>query len=123
MVFGYNRIPIVSWLRSAANETLTHATEAGEVITHIGSHPNLEIGSLLETHKHDVKDILLESLEFEEQGIILYKLLLTHAEGNSVFIEEYARKKISEEEMHIGDIDKMLRHPGYTETFTEFAVS
>ena len=25
MVFGYNRIPIVGWLREQANESLTHA--------------------------------------------------------------------------------------------------
>ena len=34
MVFGYNRIPIVSWLRSQAAESLTHADKAGELITH-----------------------------------------------------------------------------------------
>ena len=26
MIFGYNRIPVVSWFRSAATETLGHAT-------------------------------------------------------------------------------------------------
>ncbi len=30
MVFGYNRIPIVSWLRAQATESLAHAQEAGE---------------------------------------------------------------------------------------------
>ena len=29
MVFGYNRIPIVSWMRSQATESLLHANEAG----------------------------------------------------------------------------------------------
>ena len=33
MVYGYGRIPIVSWLRSQANESLLHAQEAGELIT------------------------------------------------------------------------------------------
>jgi hypothetical protein len=32
MVFGYNRIPIVGWLRSQAGESLMHAQEAGELI-------------------------------------------------------------------------------------------
>jgi bacterioferritin len=38
MVFGYNRIPIVSWLRSQATESLDHANKAGEIITHLGGH-------------------------------------------------------------------------------------
>ena len=29
MVFGHNRIPIVSWLRNEATTCLSHATEAG----------------------------------------------------------------------------------------------
>ena len=44
MVFGYNRIPIVSWLRSQATESLDHANKAGEIITHLGGHPSLSIG-------------------------------------------------------------------------------
>lgn len=65
MVFGYNRIPIVSWMREQANESLLHANEAGEMITHLGRHPSLGIGPLLETHGHDIGDILRESLEHE----------------------------------------------------------
>jgi hypothetical protein len=38
MVFGYGRIPIVSWLRNEANEALMHAQEAGEMITQLGAH-------------------------------------------------------------------------------------
>ncbi|HZJ42530.1 MAG TPA: ferritin-like domain-containing protein [Pyrinomonadaceae bacterium] len=63
MVFGHNRIPIVSWLRGEATICLAHASEAGELVTHLGEHPSLKIGSLLETHKHGINDILLESLE------------------------------------------------------------
>src|SRR6266545_4934689 len=63
MIFGHNRIPIVSWLRGEANVCLKHANEAGEMVTHFGEHPSLKIGSLLETHKHGVGDILLESLD------------------------------------------------------------
>ncbi len=33
MVYGYNRIPIVSWLRAQATESLTHADKAGELIS------------------------------------------------------------------------------------------
>ena len=41
------------------------ANEAGELVTHLGDHPSLKIGALLETHKHGINDILLESLEAE----------------------------------------------------------
>ena len=33
LVFGFGRIPIVSWLRDQANESLLHAQQAGEMIT------------------------------------------------------------------------------------------
>ncbi len=46
MVFGHSRIPIVSWLRSEATTCLTHANEAGELVTHLGEHPSLKIGAL-----------------------------------------------------------------------------
>jgi bacterioferritin len=60
MVFGYSRIPIVSWLRSQATESMGHAQEAGELITQLDEHPSLGIGKLLQTHKHDIGDILRE---------------------------------------------------------------
>jgi len=112
MVYGHNRIPIVSWLRSQANESMAHAQEAGELITHFGGHPSLGIGSLLESHKHDVGDILRESLEHERASLAYYYELQKLSEGKSVLLEEYARKMIAAEEMHLGDVDKMLRKPG-----------
>ena len=112
MVFGHNRIPIVSWLRNEATTCLAHANEAGELVTHFGDHPSLKIGSLLETHKHGINDILNESLEAEKAGLALYKQLLELVIDRSVLLEEYARKMIAEEEMHIGEVNKMLRKPG-----------
>ena len=112
MVYGYTRIPIVSWLRSQADEALAHAQEAGEMITHFGGHPSLSIGPLLETHKHDIGGILRESLEAEREGLHQYQELLKLVEGKSVFLEEYARKMIYAEEQHMGEVDKMLRKPG-----------
>lgn len=117
MVFGYNRIPIVGWLRSQATESMQHAQEAGELITHFGGHPSLGIGDLLESHKHDVGDILRESLEHEKHGLSLYKDLYDLVEGKSVMLEEYASQMIFEEEKHIGEVDKMLRKPGEIEAF------
>src|SRR3954447_4487472 len=75
LVFGYGRIPIVSWLRTQANESLMHAQQAGEMITHLGAHPSLAIGPLLESHKHDIGAILQESLETESAALMSYREL------------------------------------------------
>ncbi|NQY25856.1 MAG: bacterioferritin [Piscirickettsiaceae bacterium] len=112
MVFGYGRIPIVSWMRSQADESLLHAHEAGELITHLEHHPSLGIGPLLETHKHDVGDILRESLDHELLALSAYHRLLRLVDGKNVLLEEYARRLISQEEMHVGEVRKMLRRPG-----------
>lgn len=117
MIFGHNRIPIVSWLRGEATTCLAHANEAGEMVTHLGEHPSLKIGALLESEQHSVQDILLESLEAEKTGLALYKRLLDVVRDRSVFIEEYARKMIAEEEMHLGEVNKMLRKPGEIHRF------
>ncbi len=117
MVFGYNRIPIVSWLREQATESMGHAQQAGEIITALGEHPSLGIGPLLETHKHDVGDILREALDNERAGIQLYKDLLAAVEGKSVWLEEYARSMVMQEEMHAFEVDKMLRKPGDIKSF------
>ncbi len=108
MVFGYSRIPIVHWLRSQATESLAHAYQAGELVTHFGEHPSLAIGPLLETHKHDISDILKESLEHETAAVRLYRRLFGLAEGRSILVEDYARQMVAKEEQHIGEVRKML---------------
>jgi len=112
MIFGFNRIPICKWMRSQAEESLMHAHAIGELITQHDFHPTLEIGSLLETHKHDIRDILQEALEHEQESISAYRQLLNHVEGKSVLLEEFARKMIFEEELHSGEVKKMLKNPG-----------
>ncbi len=112
MVYGYGRIPIVSWLRGEAQTSLAHAEKAGELVTHLGHHPSLGIGPLLETHKHAIGDILREAMEHERKSLNLYHELLELAQGSSVMLEEYAREMIFEEEKHLGEVDKMLRQPG-----------
>lgn len=119
LVYGYSRIPIVSWLRSQADEALQHAQEAGEMVTMLGEHPSLKIGRLLESHQHDIGAILRESLEAEGEALDLYKQLLGAVEGKSVTLEEYARKMIYAEEVHASEVDKMLRKPGDIEAFAE----
>lgn len=112
MVFGHNRIPITAWLRAQADESKSHAVEAGEHITALGSHPSLGIGPLLETHKHTVDEILSEALEHEQLGLAEYRKLLALVEGRSVWLEDYAREQIAAEEAHLAEIRKMLRKPG-----------
>jgi bacterioferritin len=119
MIYGYNRIPIVSWLRGQATESLGHAQQAGELITGIGEHPSLGIGKLLETENHDIGAILRESLEHETIGLNLYKELLGLVEGKSVVLEEYARQMIHDEEIHIMEVNKMLRKPGDIAAYEE----
>jgi bacterioferritin len=116
LVFGYTRIPIVSWLREQATESLTHAQAAGEMITHLGAYPSLGIGKLLDSHKHDIGMILAESMEHEAAALVLYKELLSAVEGRSVMLEEYARQMVYAEELHAGEVDKMLRKPGEVTT-------
>lgn len=119
MVFGYNRIPIVSWLKSNGDESLMHAQKAGEFVTMLGGHPSLKIGPLLETHKHDIGDILRESLEQESSTLETYYELMKLAEGTSVALEEYAREMILLEEIHLDEVNKMLRKPGELEPYSE----
>jgi len=114
MIFGYSRIPIVKWFQDEATESLAHAQLAGEMVTRLGGHPSLGIGDLLETHQHDIGQILRETLEAEHTALSLYTGLLKLVEKKSVALEEYARDLISQEEAHIDEIDKMLRKPGDT---------
>lgn len=119
MVYGYNRIPIVSWLQSNAEEGLAHARKAGELVTLLGGHPSLKIGSLLETERHDIGDILRESLDHERISLNAYYELLKIAEGKSVLLEEYSRDMIQKEELHLDEVNKMLRRPGEISPFRE----
>ena len=117
MVYGYHRIPIVSWLKKIADESLAHAYKAGELVTLLGGHPSLKIGPLLETQQHDIGNILRESLEHEKKSLDGYYKLLKIADGESILLEEYAREMIAAEEMHLDEVNKMLRKPGDIQSF------
>lgn len=119
MIFGYSRIPIVAWFRAEATESLAHAQQAGEMVTRLGGHPSLAIGPLLETHEHDIGQILRETLQAEHVALGLYSDLLGLVAGENVALEEYARTLIEAEEEHIDEIDKMLRKPGEVEMSKE----
>jgi bacterioferritin len=119
LVFGYSRIPIMSWLRSQAQEAMLHAQQAGEMITQLGAYPSLGIGPLLDSHKHDIGAMMREALETEGVALGLYKELLALVDGRSVMLEEYARQMIYAEELHAGEVDKMLRKPGEVAAFSD----
>jgi bacterioferritin len=118
LVFGFGRIPIVSWLRGQATEALAHAQQVGEWITTLGAYPSLAIGPLLDSHQHDIGAMLRESLETEGQALALYRELLGLVEGRFVALEEFARQMIHAEELHAAEVDKMLRRPGEIAAFS-----
>ena len=118
MVYGYNRIPIVGWLEEQADESLTHARRAGDMVTWLGGHPSLAIGPLLETHRHDIGDILREAMEHEGSALAIYRQILELARDKDVRLEEYARTMIATETADCDAIDKMLRKPGEAVTVT-----
>ena len=123
LVFGYSRIPIVAWLRQQADESLLHAQQAGEMITLLGAYPSLAIGPLLDRHQHDIAAVMKDSLETEAKALALYNELLKLVAGRSVMLEEYARQMIYAEELHAGEVDKMLRKPGEIAAFAGTADS
>jgi bacterioferritin len=109
MVTGPYRIPIVDFLKAQANESLLHAQQAGELLTGLEGHPSQQIAPIDENHQHAIRDILEESLDHEQTALNLYKDLLDEVEGASVYLEEYARTMIGQEELHTMELKKMLR--------------
>jgi bacterioferritin len=109
MVTGPNRLVLDKFFKGQASESLQHAQQAGELLTGLGGHPSQKIPSIEETNKHTINDLLNESLIHESKAIDLYKELLNCAENKSLYIEEYAREMVKQEEMHSIEIKKMLR--------------
>jgi bacterioferritin len=72
----------------------------------------LSIGTLLDSHRNSIGEILEESLETEAEALKLYRDLLKRVQNRSVTLEEYARKMIAVEEVHAGEVRKMLRVSG-----------
>ncbi len=109
MVTGPNRLPIVQFFKAQATESLLHAQQAGEILTGLEGHPSQKIAPIEESYQHSVKDILQESLAHERKALELYKDLLEVVENASIYLEEYARTMIGQEELHNIEIKKMLR--------------
>jgi len=94
MIFGANRLPLVEFYRQQAKESLMHADTVGEHITGLGGHPPLNTENIHETHKHQIKDILDETLQHENEAIKAYYELLDLVQEKSVYLEEFARSMI-----------------------------
>tara|TARA_B100001250_G_scaffold332540_1_gene297970 strand:- start:161 stop:601 length:441 start_codon:yes stop_codon:yes gene_type:complete len=109
MVSGPYRLPIVTFLKEQASESLMHAQLAGEKIAGLDGHPSQKIAKIEETNRHTIKDILEESLEHELHALNLYKKLLASVENKSIYLEEYARAQIGEEEQHSLELKIMLK--------------
>lgn len=112
MVYGYSRIPIVSWLNAQADESLLHARQAGEIITGLGGQPSLGVGPLLDGHQYDIGAILRGSLQHEQAALAAYYRLLECVRDQDVRLEEYARMMIGQEQVHQEEVEKMLHPPG-----------
>jgi bacterioferritin len=112
MVFGHARIPITEWMRKQTDEALMHATIVGEEVTNLGGKVSLGIGKLVGTHHDHVDEMMEEMLIHERAGVELYRKLLRISEGKSVSLEELARGMVRNEELHIAEIEKMLRKRG-----------
>ena len=109
MVSGPNRIPIVEFLQAQANESLTHAQQAGELLTGLGGHPSQKIAKIEESNQQSIEAILQESLEHDKHALSIYKKLLANVENVSIYLEEYARTLIGQEEQHSLELKKMLK--------------
>ena len=109
MITGPYRLPIVEFLKEQANESLMHAQQAGELLTGLDGHPSQKIASIVETNDHSIQGILEESLAHEVHALNLYKELLAIVEGQSVYLEEYTRDLIGQEEQHQLELKKMLK--------------
>ncbi|HMR78705.1 MAG TPA: ferritin-like domain-containing protein [Polyangiaceae bacterium] len=112
MVIGPNRIPIVQFMNAQAQESLLHAQQAGELLTGLEGHPSMRIAPIVETNEHSIKALLQESWKHELEGVEAYKKLLDVVEGASVYLEEYTRGMIGQEERHQIELKKMLRDYG-----------
>ena len=66
--------------------------------------------------RHTVDEVLQLS---EYLTLLPFKSsLLAAVEGKSLWIEEYARDMIMQEELHAFEVDKMLRKPGDVKSFS-----
>ena len=109
VITGPNRLPLVDFMKAQAAESLLHAQQAGEILTGLGGHPEQGIAEIDESHNHAIEVILKESIGHERRALDLYRQLLGLTEGKSIYLEEYARGQIGQEELHVIEMNKLLR--------------
>jgi bacterioferritin len=109
VITGPNRLPLVEFMKAQAAESLLHAQQAGEILTGLGGHPEQGIAEIDESHDHAIEVILRESIDHERRALDLYRQLLGLTEGKSIYLEEYARGQIGQEELHVIEMNKLLR--------------
>ncbi len=113
VITGPHRMPLVEFMKAQATESLAHAQAAGEILTGLGGHPGMGVAPIEESYEHSVNAIIEESYEHEMRALSLYKELLSVVENESVYLEEYARGMIGQEELHTMELRKMRQ--GYGE--------
>ena len=109
MVVGPYRESLVTYFNEQSSESLLHAQSAGELLVSLGGHPSQEVSIIDESNEHSVSALLSESLEHERNAVSLYKDLLSEVVEKSIYLEEYAKEMIKNEEIHSLTVEKMLR--------------
>jgi bacterioferritin len=110
MVTGTARLSLVNFFKQQANESLSHAQQAGEILTGLGGHPSMIVQNIEESNNHNIENIIQESMSHELEASKLYTELLIEVKEKSIYLEEYARGMISNEEVHTLEMGKLLRH-------------
>jgi bacterioferritin len=109
MVVGPYRESLITYFNEQSSESLLHAQSAGELLVSLGGHPSQDISIIDESNDHSITSLLQESLEHERKAVSLYKDLLNEVENKSIYLEEYAKEMIKNEEIHSLTVEKMLR--------------
>jgi bacterioferritin len=109
MVVGPYRESLITYFNEQSSESLIHAQSAGDLLVSLGGHPSQDISIIKETNEHSITALLEESLEHERKAVSLYKELLSEVVDKSIYLEEYAKEMIKNEEIHSLTVEKMLK--------------
>jgi bacterioferritin len=109
MVVGPYRESLITYFNEQSTESLLHAQSAGELLVSLGGHPSQDISIIDESNEHSIQALLSESLQHERKAVSLYKDFLKEVENKSIYLEEYAKEMIKNEEIHSLTVEKMLR--------------
>ena len=65
-----------------------------------------------------LRHLFRNNLRAQEDGLAATPICIwgMHGIGKTMLVEEYAREMVRAEETHVGEMDKMLREPGATES-------